>query len=118
MHHRHRHLALLCAAVCALPSAALAQSTGGTRYGDPATTEPIALPAHDAVLLGHTMHVRGTLADAAGQTIVVERREGGGAWQQAATTVAADDGTFDAAWKTDHIGHFDLRARLASASRA
>ena len=82
MHHRYRHLALLCVALCALPATALAQSSGGTQYGDPAATAPTALPAHDAVLLGHTMHVR-------------------------------DDGAFDAAWKTDHIGHFALRARLA-----
>ena len=115
MHHRHRHLALLCAAVCALPTAALAQSTGGTQYGDPAATAQTALPARDVILLGHTMHVRGTLTGAAGQAVVVERREGDGPWEQAATTVAGDDGSFDAAWKTDHIGHFALRARLAAA---
>jgi hypothetical protein len=114
MHHRYRHLALLCAGICALPTAALAQSSGGTKFGDPAATAPAALPAHDAVLLGHTMHVRGTLSGAAGQTVVVERREAGGAWQQAATAVAGDDSSFDASWKTDHIGHFDLRARLAA----
>src|SRR6059058_1916211 len=107
-----RLIELLCAATCALPVAALAQSTGGTQFGDPAATKPIALPAHDAVLLGKTMHVRGTLTGAAGQTVVVERREGDGAWQQAATTVADADGAFDAAWKTDHIGRFALRARL------
>jgi rare lipoprotein A len=115
MHHRHRHLALLCAALCALPAAALGQSTGGTQYGDPTASAPTALRARDAILLGRTMHVRGTLSRAAGQTVVVERREAGGAWEQAATTVAGDDGAFDAAWKTDHIGHFDLRARLATA---
>jgi rare lipoprotein A (peptidoglycan hydrolase) len=37
---------------------------------------------------------------------------------QAATTVAAADGSFDAVWKTDQAGHFDLRARPASASSA
>ena len=116
MHHRYRHLALLCAAVCALPTAALAQSNGGTKAGDPAATAPTAptaLPARDALLLGRTMHVRGTLSGAAGQTVVVERREADGPWQPAVTTVAGSDGSFDAAWKTDHIGHFDLRARLA-----
>jgi rare lipoprotein A len=116
MHHRNRHLALLCAALCALPAAALAQSNGGTQFGDPAATAPTALPARDAVLLGHTMHVRGTLSGAAGQAVVVERREADGPWEQAATTVAADDGSFDAVWKTDHIGQFALRARLASAA--
>jgi rare lipoprotein A len=118
MHHRHRHLALLCAALCALPAAALAQSTGGTEYGDPAATAPTALPARDVILLGNTMHVHGTLSGAAGQSVVVERREGDGAWEQAATTVADDSGAFDATWKTDHIGHFALRARLATADGA
>src|SRR3954447_420177 len=114
MHYRIRHLALLCAAACALPTAALAQSNGGTQFGDPDAMAPTALPARDAVLLGNTMHVRGTLSGAAGQTVVVERREAGGPRQQAPTTVAGDDGSFDAAWKTDHIGHFDLRSRLAA----
>jgi rare lipoprotein A len=116
MDHRHRHLALLCAALLALPTAALAQSTGGTQYGDPAATAPAALPASDMILLGRTMHVRGTLSGAAGQTVVVERREANGAWEQAATAVADDNGAFDAAWKTDHIGHFALRAHTAAAA--
>ena len=109
---RLRLIALTCAALCALPAAALALPTGGTQYGDPAATAPTALPARDAILLGRTMHVRGTLSGAAGQTVVVERREGDGDWEQAATAVAADDDSFDATWKTDHIGHFALRARL------
>ena len=113
--NRFRLIALLCAAMCALPVAALAQSNGGTQFGDPSATQPTALPAHDAILLGKTMHVRGTLSGASGQTVVVERREADGPWQQASTAVAGDDGSFDAAWKTDHIGHFALRARLAVA---
>jgi rare lipoprotein A len=109
---RLRLIALLCAATCALPVAALAQSNGGTEFGDPSATKPTALPAHDAILLGKTMHVRGRLSGAAGQTVIVERREGDGDWEQAATATAGADGTFDAAWKTDHIGHFALRARV------
>jgi rare lipoprotein A len=115
---RLRLIALFCAALCALPVAAFAQSTGGTMFGDPAATAPTALPATDAVLLGHTMHVRGTLSGAAGETVVVERREADGPWEPAATTTAADDGSFDAVWKTDHIGHFDLRARTAAGDGA
>jgi rare lipoprotein A len=107
--NRIRLIALSCAALCVVPVAALA-SSGGTEYVDPAPA------ATDAVLLGHVMHVTGTLAAAAGQTIVLERRAADGPWVQAATTVAAADGTFDAAWKTDQTGHFDLRARPASAS--
>jgi rare lipoprotein A len=113
--HRLRPIALLCAALCALPAAAAAQLNGGTRSGDPEAAKPTALPAPDAILLGRTMHVRGTLASAAGETVVVERREADGPWMAAAIAVAGDDGAFDAAWKTDHIGHFDLRARRAAA---
>ena len=108
-------IALLCAALCALPAVALAAS-GGTQYGDPAAAAPTALPAGDAVLLGRVMHVRGTLPGAGGETVVLERREADGPWVQAATAVADASGDFDAAWKTDHIGHFDLRARPAAAT--
>jgi peptidoglycan lytic transglycosylase len=114
--NRRRLIALISAAMCALPVAALAQSTGGTQFGDPGATQPTALPAQDAILLGRTVHVRGTLNGAAGQTVVVERREGDGDWVQAATAVAADDDSFDAAWTTDHIGHFQLRAHLLTAA--
>lgn len=111
--NRIRLIALTCVALWALPVAALA-SSGGTEYGDPAAASPTALPAADAVLLGRVMHVRGTLSSAAGEAIVLERRQADGPWVQAATTVAAADGSFDAAWKTDQTGHFDLRARPAS----
>ena len=96
--NRRRLIALISAAMCALPVAALAQPTGGTQFGDPAATQPTALPAQDAILLGRTMHVRGTLSGAAGQTVVVERREGDGDWQQTATAIAGDDDSFDASW--------------------
>jgi rare lipoprotein A len=115
MSRLHR-IAMICAALCALPAAALAQSNGGTQFGDPAATAPKALPAQDAILLGRTMHVRGTLSGAAGETIVVERREADGPWMPAATTVAGEGGAFDAVWRTDHIGHFAMRARLAGSA--
>jgi rare lipoprotein A (peptidoglycan hydrolase) len=108
-----RHLALLCAALFALPAAAHAQSTGGTAYPDTTVAQDGSLSARGTILLGRVMHVRGTLADAGGQTIVIERRKDNGPWQQAATVQADDSGTFDAAWRTDHIGHFALRALVA-----
>ena len=109
--NRLRLIALLCAALCAVPVAALA-SPGGVAYQEPVA----AVPATDAVLLGHVMHVRGTAA--AGQTIVLERRAADGPWVPAATTVAGSDGAFDAAWKTNSTGHFDLRARPATTDGA
>jgi len=111
--NRFRLIVLFCAAVCALPVAALA-SNGGVAYQQPV----VALPATDAVLLGHVMHVRGSLPGGGGQTVVLERRAGDGPWVQAATTVTDGDGAFDAAWKTDSTGHFDLRARPATANGA
>jgi hypothetical protein len=113
MHPRHRHLALLCAALFALPAAAHAESTGGTPSPDTTVAQDGSLSARDAILLGRVMHVRGTLAGAGGQTIVIERSKAGGPWQQATTVQADDSGTFDAAWRTDHIGHFALRALVA-----
>jgi peptidoglycan lytic transglycosylase len=115
MRHRHRHLALLCAALCALPAAARAQPSGGMRYGDGPAPAADSLKAAGAVLLGHTTHVRGTLAGAAGQTVVIERRKADGPWEPTATAQADDSGAFDAAWRTDHIGHFALRAVAADA---
>jgi rare lipoprotein A len=113
MHLRHRHIALLCAALCALPAAAAAQSSGGMRYGAGPAPAADSLKAPGAVLLGHTTHVRGTLAGAAGQSVVVERRKGDGPWERTAIAQADDHGTFDAVWRTDHIGHFALRAVAA-----
>lgn len=113
--NRIRLIALICVATCVLPVAALA-SSGGTAYRDPAATAPTAAPAPDAVLLGRVMHVRGTLSSAAGETVVLERRQADGPWVPTATTVAGADGSFDAAWKTDRSGHFDLRARPADAA--
>jgi hypothetical protein len=111
--NRLRLIALLCAALCALPVAALA-SPGGVAYQEPV----VALPAPDAVLLGRVMHVRGSLPGGGGQTVVLERRAADGPWVQAATTVTGGDGAFDAAWKTDSTGHFDLRARPATTDGA
>lgn len=113
MNRRLRPIALTCAAVCALPVAAVAQSTGGTAYEEPGAAAPVDLQASDAILLGHRLHVRGTLAGAAGRTVVVQRREGDGAWEPAATAQADGSGAFDATWKTDHIGRFALRALVA-----
>ena len=111
--NRLRLIALFCAALCALPVAALA-SPGGVAYQEPVA----ALPATDAVLLGHVMHVRGSLPGGGGQTVVLERRAADGPWVQVATTVTAGDGAFDAAWKTNATGHFDLRARPATTDGA
>jgi hypothetical protein len=108
-------IAPICAAMCAVPAAAFA-SSGGTQYGAPAAAAPTALPASGAILLGKVAHVRGTLPGGGGQTVVLERREADGPWMQAATTVTAADGSYDAVWKTDHIGHFDLRALPAAAT--
>jgi rare lipoprotein A len=94
---------------------ARAQSGGGLGYG---TTD--ATPAHGdggtllvrtAVILGRTLHIKGTMVHGeAGREVVVQRQEKGGEWVPTATTTTTEGGAFDAAWTTDHIGRFPLRA--------
>jgi hypothetical protein len=112
-----RHIAkLLCVpcaiALVALPHAALAQSPappgGGALAGDPSAPVLTAAPG---ALLGHTLHVRGTVAGAGGRLVRVERFDSvAGAWSAVTRVRAAADGSFVAAWKTDTLGAATLRA--------
>src|SRR4051812_7184369 len=104
-------IAPVCAALCAVPGPALGDGNGngGTAYGDTAAT----LDAQETVILGRRAHFSGTLPGAAGQTIVIQRREHEAAWEPAATAVADAAGAFEAVWRTDHIGRFDVRAVVA-----
>ena len=104
MHHVTAS-SVLCAALCALPRLRSRSRPAAPRSATP--RDPADGAARkDAILLGQddarARHARG----AAGQTVVVERREAGGDWQPATTAIAANDGSFDATWTTDHIGHF------------
>src|SRR4051794_7573342 len=99
-------IAPACAALCAVPGPALGEGNGGLEYGDAAAT----LNAQETVILGKRAHFSGTLPGAAGQTIVIQRREHEAAWEPAATAVADAAGAFEAVWRTDHIGRFDVRA--------
>ena len=75
-------LALLCACVvCALGTvSAVAQSDGGLAYASteatPAPGEGGTLLVRGAVILGRTLHVKGTMAHGeAGRPVTVERQE-------------------------------------------
>jgi hypothetical protein len=110
-------LALLCACfACALsPLSALAtKSDGGLTYDTtaaPAQGDGGTLLVRTAVILGRTLRVTGTLAQGeAGRAVIVQRQEKDGDWVVAATATTTDGGAFDAAWTTDHIGRFPLRA--------
>lgn len=46
----------------------------------------------------------------AGREVVVERREKDGTWVRTASATTTGGGAFTAAWVTDHIGRFPLRA--------
>jgi hypothetical protein len=110
-------LALLSAcSVCALaPVSAVARSDGGLQYGStdpaPAQGDGGTLLVRTAVILGRTLHVKGTMAHGeAGRPVTVQRQEKDGDWVLTATTTTTAGGAFHATWTTDHIGRFPLRA--------
>jgi rare lipoprotein A len=108
-------------AACLLPAGGAAADTGtggALAGGDPAggqgATAPGGLASRHAALLGRTVHFRGSLgSDAAGRSVEIDRLDRTGTWVPTATTVADAAGGFTATWRTDHIGHFPLRAVLA-----
>src|SRR4051794_19883372 len=116
---RLRHVLVLCAALCA-PATAAAQTGGAAApAADPAGVSSasagafrIATPAD--TLLGKVTRFRGSLpSNLAGRTVTVERFEPLTAqWLPVAQATVAQDGSFVARWRTDHIGQFRLRGRV------
>jgi hypothetical protein len=128
---RRHLLAVLPAAAIALaaPAAALAQSTapsGGVSPTEPATqTVPVAsagplLPApvdlggRIGAVLGMQVTFTGSLPEAAGRPVAVQRQDPRRGWVTVAETTAGPDGSFSAAWAIDHVGLFATRAILAA----
>ncbi len=117
---RHSHASvlalLLTCCACALPSStAAAESGGGLTYGSteaaPVRGDAGTLLVRTAAILGRTLRVRGTMAHGeAGRPVSVQRQAKDGTWIHTASATTSADGAFDAAWKTDHIGRFRLRA--------
>ena len=99
-----RHIAILGAALC----------VGACCAAAPAAADPPSLFTRPGEMLGHTLRFRGMLGpEQAGRTLQIERQEVGGAWTVTATAVVAPDGSFLARWRTDEIGSFPVRARVA-----
>lgn len=106
--------------VVAVPASA---QTGGTEAGEAAprgghvatvSDGRFTLAARKDTVLGRTVHFRGEVpVENAGRTVAVRRYDAKSAiWVAEATAVIADDGSFLARWRTDHIGRFRLRAHV------
>jgi rare lipoprotein A (peptidoglycan hydrolase) len=124
-------------AIAALPLAQAASAyTGGVAPSAPSNggqgpqTQPgntivtaqgngMSISSRASALLRGRLHVSGsTSSSQAGQTVEIERlgRETHGRWAVTATAPVQSDGTFRAVWNVNHIGRFQLRAIVTSAS--
>jgi rare lipoprotein A len=86
-----------------------------------ASSGGITLTTNASAMLQGVLSLTGTTSpSAAGETIEIERLGNETAWQWAPTVTAtvAADGSFSAAWFTDHIGRFSIRAVLAQPAAA
>lgn len=105
--------AIAVVSACAFSGSASGANPGGFTY---ATTQPSAGPGgtlvvRSAALLDRTLHIRGTMASgAAGRSVLVQRRDKDGVWTTTGRATTKTGGTFIAKWKTNHIGHFPIRA--------
>lgn len=100
-------------ALLSLPAAgASAQSTGGTEYGDGATTAGgSSLLSRRSELLGGTLTFKGVVADTSpGDTVEVQRLDRRKGWVPTTTATVGDDGSFVATWTTSTIGRIAVRA--------
>jgi hypothetical protein len=121
-----RSFTLVLALFALAPATAAAQSDGGTAAPGPtggsAATDSgtVGLTAVADQLLGEVVHFAGRASTAdAGRTVTLERYwELGGEWAPIATATVGDDGTYDAYWRTDHIGRMRVRAIVDAGSDA
>ncbi len=103
-------VALVVAALFALPATAGAQSsaTTGGLQADP--NQPY-LTAGAGVIVRRRATITGRLAGVkAGRLIDVQARRGSGAWVSAGSANAAADGSFSVTWRARHLGRYSLRA--------
>ena len=104
-------------AACALllaTSTAGADPTGGAQAPVPGA---LSVSVSPAVMLGRTLHVRGTGARTGGR-ILIQRMQSPTEWVTVATTTAGARGEFLARWRTDTIGRQTLRALVDGLSSA
>ena len=120
MSRRTRHplgiavLAAACALLLATSRASGADPTGGATAPVPGA---LALSVSPAVMLGRTLHVRGTGARE-GARVVIQRMASPTQWVTVATAEAGAGGAFVGRWRTDTIGRQTLRALVDGLSSA
>jgi rare lipoprotein A (peptidoglycan hydrolase) len=84
-----------------------------------AAADGMSIQSRAAAILRSQLTVSGsTSAGQSGQTVEIERlgRETHYRWAPTTTTTVQSDGTFRAMWKVNHIGRFELRAVVGSAT--
>jgi rare lipoprotein A len=145
-HSAYAVITLLCGAL-ALPASGWASSGGsgltappsgssGTSGNSSAPTTPtaqsgnltvsttgngITLQARASTMLRRGLNFSGTAPSSdAGKTIEIERsgHQTNWSWASTATATVAPDGTFQAAWRTNHIGRFSIRALVSDPGAA
>jgi hypothetical protein len=78
----------------------------------------VTLSARISAILRHQLRFAGSVPSYdVGRTIVVERLDKQAGWIAAATAIAAQDGSFSAVWRTDHIGRMATRVIVRSKAR-
>jgi hypothetical protein len=111
MQTTRRLMTFAAALALAVSAPAAAQTPVDLTGGLQATIDQPGLVVAPGALLARTVALRGRVEAAdAGRTVRVERRLPDGSWQPIATAVAAPDGAFTGAWRTDQAGRIQLRA--------
>ena len=100
----------------------LSAATGTIQPGNIAVTatgDGMTLTTRASALLRGQLTFSGSVpASDAGKTVAIERfgHETGWTWASTVTTTVARDGSFSAAWSTNHIGWFAIRAVIGGAA--
>jgi hypothetical protein len=85
-----------------------------------ASGDGITLNTSASTILRRGLSFSGTVANAAGKTIEIERlgHQTNWQWTPTVTTTVAPDGSFNATWSTNHIGRFSIRAIIVQSGSA
>jgi rare lipoprotein A len=112
------------------PAAAAAQTTSEPSGGVSPTSQPVQsvpvsatsslLPApvdlggRIGAIVGMQVTLQGSIPEAAGRPVLLQREDPRQGWVVIASTVAGPDGSFSATWSVDRIGSFQTRAILST----
>jgi rare lipoprotein A len=97
-------------------------SSASTQNGDvtvSGTGDGVTLVTHASAMLRNQLSFTGSASPSdAGATIEIERlgHQTNWQWTPTAQATVGSDGSFSAAWQTDHIGRFAMRALITSSS--